>query len=360
MIPDWLQKLTTEGITIPVKLVITPEIDQSFLEFIKRLTNVSPIKSDEISYHEDILTWVQETKNKSVNVKSEDFSCRGCGSKNVEKRGFNKTKNGVFRKFKCRDCGHWTTLSVESNSIKNEHVENITCPDCDSTNIEKRGFQRNKSGVRQKYKCRNCGDLFTEPVEINEDKSEPVESVKLPETISQDFTEETITGDSKKIDNFTEGNVSDHFNLNTEQIEEISIEEYHERRRAAKNKKMNKTPSDLKEKIKNKRFWPVPGDNKVFYIELEKDALVLCYNAEMLETSWPEIIHLSSLPDTQLNTEIVTRSVTNPKKRIALKAFVQAYREERVRDPDAGIRPVLNVNTRADYDGNKIEGTMEG
>lgn len=292
MIPKWLQKIMTEGITIPVKLVITPEIDPAFQELFKSIAG-NPIA---------------ETK----------------------------------------EC---------------ESIDGVVCPDCDSMNIEKRGFRRNKGEVLQKYKCRDCGDLFTRSVEIHEDKIKPVEGVKFPETISQNFTEETITDEHEKIYNFTDRNVSDHFSLNTDGVQEVSLEEYFASRRSGKNKKLNnclaETPEDLKEKVKNNRFWPILGDKKVLYTELEKDTLVLCYNAEMLETSWPEIIQLSCLSDTQLNTEIVTRYVTNPEKRIALKAFVQAYREERVRDPDAGIRHVLNVNTRVDYDGNKIEGTLE-
>lgn len=113
--------------------------------------------------------------------------------------------------------------------------------------------------------------------------------------------------------------------------------------------------NEMEKPEKKKRFWPIPGDRTVSYCQLEKDELSLSYDGETIETSWPEIIRLSSLGETQRAEEIIKIYPSNPEKRIAIKSFILAYQEERVRDPDAFCRPILVTDTKVNENFGKVE-----
>lgn len=45
-------------------------------------------------------------------------ACTGCGSDNLEKRGFAYTQAGVFQRYLCRDCGSWSKDSKRESTTQ--------------------------------------------------------------------------------------------------------------------------------------------------------------------------------------------------------------------------------------------------
>jgi len=41
----------------------------------------------------------------------------------------------------------------------------MTCPNCGSEDFIKRGFQLNLGEKKQRYQCKKCGKIFTNPEE---------------------------------------------------------------------------------------------------------------------------------------------------------------------------------------------------
>lgn len=245
MIPEWLQKIMTEGITIPVKLVITPEIDPAFLNILQ-------------------------------------------------------------------------TLAAHNSAAqsKYEKADGVICPDCDSTNIEKRGFQRNKKGVKQKYKCRDCGDLFLEPVEINE-----VESLKSDEKEPDDFTEfqekpETEESEELEIsDNFTEVQL-------TEDIEDDPIKYGY----------ITERPDFIEVKDKSRLKYYSDGDN-----------LKINYHRCLIEIDWKTVIELSSVDVAKQKIAIMNYlgKNYNSQRATGLKHFIRLFLEGKIIHP-ASIEIPIN------------------
>ena len=47
-------------------------------------------------------------------VSSEDGTCRSCGGKNLQLRGFALTLNGRYQKYQCQDCGKWGRFNTRA------------------------------------------------------------------------------------------------------------------------------------------------------------------------------------------------------------------------------------------------------
>lgn len=51
--------------------------------------------------------------------KQQDFSCPNCGSKHLQKRGFNRTKVNMYQRYQCQKCGAWSqNTKCEKNIVK--------------------------------------------------------------------------------------------------------------------------------------------------------------------------------------------------------------------------------------------------
>lgn len=57
--------------------------------------------------YEALLPWIKNHPNRALYQHSPDCVCNNCGSKNLERRGFSKSKTNTFQRFQCRDCGTW-------------------------------------------------------------------------------------------------------------------------------------------------------------------------------------------------------------------------------------------------------------
>ena len=70
--------------------------------------------------YEALLPWIKNHPNRALYKQSHNLTCNNCGSKNLERRGFSKTKTNTFQRFQCCDCGTWLRdkNAVKSNSAK--------------------------------------------------------------------------------------------------------------------------------------------------------------------------------------------------------------------------------------------------
>lgn len=69
--------------------------------------NIQDVYLLESVYHE-FLPWIKNHPNKAIHDDSE-HSCPSCGSKNIQKRGYNVTRGGKYQRYQCSDCGTWSS-----------------------------------------------------------------------------------------------------------------------------------------------------------------------------------------------------------------------------------------------------------
>jgi hypothetical protein len=93
-----------EGITIPVKLVITPEIETGFLNLFKSLTEQQLIKEDI-----KVCDTEKKTYDEQKRKVRKGFPCTKCGSVNTESRGTRQRKKGIVKRHYCFDCDSWVS-----------------------------------------------------------------------------------------------------------------------------------------------------------------------------------------------------------------------------------------------------------
>jgi hypothetical protein len=102
----------------------------------------------------------------------------------------------------------------------------------------------------------------------------------------------------------------------------------------------------------------IPNTN-VQYKEDNKKLLIMYGKTEIL-TTWDEIVKLSGNSYGKARDNVKkSRSDLNTDDREILLIFMDAYRNGKIIDPDAGFRPMLHQNTGTTYDGSKLEGTLE-
>lgn len=77
--------------------------------------NIQDVYLLEAVYYE-FLPWIKNHPNKAIHNDSE-HSCPSCGSKHIQKRGFNVTSGGKYQRFQCQDCGSWSA-SRRTEKIK--------------------------------------------------------------------------------------------------------------------------------------------------------------------------------------------------------------------------------------------------
>jgi hypothetical protein len=70
-------------------------------------------------------------------------------------------------------------------------------------------------------------------------------------------------------------------------------------------------------------------------------------------TTWDCIVKLATLPFSKLHNKIAAL-FNSPNYRDMIHSLIDLYRTDVIRDPDYFARPMVMVDTRADYDGNKI------
>jgi hypothetical protein len=116
-----------------------------------------------------------------------------------------------------------------------------------------------------------------------------------------------------------------------------------------------------KEKPKDLSFTVLKGDKDLSY-KTTKDNLIISYKGKIINTTWNKIIRFADLDDSKIMIELQnTRNGKDGEIVSGILNFVSAYRAGKVRDPDAGIRPMLGTNTRTQYAGygGHVTGTLE-
>lgn len=54
-----------------------------------------------------VLPWIGSHPNIGLWT-GQERACPNCGSENVQKRGFDRTRSGTYQRFHCQDCGSWS------------------------------------------------------------------------------------------------------------------------------------------------------------------------------------------------------------------------------------------------------------
>jgi len=83
--------------------------------------------------------------------------CPDCLSNNIKKSGFVQAKTGMQQRYECKECGRtWTGMGRPKIP-----VVGIPCPDCHGQDIARKGWRITRQGKIQQYVCRSCGHIFT-------------------------------------------------------------------------------------------------------------------------------------------------------------------------------------------------------
>jgi len=85
------------------------------------------------------------------------MNCPDCLSENVKKSGFVKVKTGMQQRYECKECGR-TWVGMGRPKIP---VVGVTCDECHSPDIARKGYRITRQGKVQQYLCRSCGHIFT-------------------------------------------------------------------------------------------------------------------------------------------------------------------------------------------------------
>ena len=73
---------------------------------IMRSYNIQDVKLLETLYLQ-LLPWITNHPNHGLYVDDKEPVCIKCGSKHIGPRGFYKTKTGIYQRYKCKDCHSW-------------------------------------------------------------------------------------------------------------------------------------------------------------------------------------------------------------------------------------------------------------
>jgi len=98
----------------------------------------------------------QVTEKKNEN----EIKCPSCGKTNISKLGIFIQKSGKKQRYRCKDCGR--TFFVEYEQPIKPKPENIHCPKCKSDHVRRSGFITKGGEKIQRYQCVNCGFLLSE------------------------------------------------------------------------------------------------------------------------------------------------------------------------------------------------------
>lgn len=66
--------------------------------------------------YDKLLPWAIGTPNRAL-LDGESLACPSCGSKNVQRQGFKKTKTMTYQQFQCQDCGSWSRARIAEKNI---------------------------------------------------------------------------------------------------------------------------------------------------------------------------------------------------------------------------------------------------
>jgi outer membrane biosynthesis protein TonB len=104
----------------------------------------------------------------------------------------------------------------------------------------------------------------------------------------------------------------------------------------------------------------VRGEKNLKY-KTTGDILVIKSDDSIINTTWDEIARLADLSSIRLSRKVENLFKNDIIRQKALSSFVRAYQFEKVRDPDAGFKSMLNINTKAKYGGygGHVRGTLE-
>ena len=111
---------------------------------------------------------------------------------------------------------------------------------------------------------------------------------------------------------------------------------------------------------------PIQITGNLQYAESENGLVMIRYLSGTIYTLWSEIMKACQAK-TKHNAKAVPSSGHGGNKNTALNQFIKAVQGGLRKghaagsqvDPDADFKPMLQQNTRADYDGGKIEGSLE-
>ena len=106
----------------------------------------------------------------------------------------------------------------------------------------------------------------------------------------------------------------------------------------------------VKKSTEDYSFDLVRGEKNLKY-KTTGDILVIKADDSTINTTWAEIARLADLSNSKLSRKVENLFKNDIIRQKALSSFVRAYQFEKVRDPDAGFKPILNVNTKAKYGG---------
>ena len=62
-----------------------------------------------------LLPWIENHPNWNTYLRNSEFTCRNCGSTNVEHRGYAHTNTSVYKRFRCKEagCGRWSRARIQ-------------------------------------------------------------------------------------------------------------------------------------------------------------------------------------------------------------------------------------------------------
>lgn len=102
----------------------------------------------------------------------------------------------------------------------------------------------------------------------------------------------------------------------------------------------------------------VKGDSTLSY-KTVRDNVLICRNRDCVLFNWTDTIRLAKYRPQRIIEELTILRYMESEIKI-LFDFITAYRDDRAIDPDMGFRKILSTETSTNYDGNKVEGSLEG
>lgn len=57
--------------------------------------------------HEALLPWIKGHPHHALYALDDDTCCQNCGSRDLQRRGYDTTSLGKYPRFQCKDCGKW-------------------------------------------------------------------------------------------------------------------------------------------------------------------------------------------------------------------------------------------------------------
>lgn len=72
--------------------------------------------------YKTLLGWIPRHPNQGLYVESDNVICTNCGSDDLEKRGFRRTRARLYQRYCCNKCGAWSSSRLSEEGISSKVV----------------------------------------------------------------------------------------------------------------------------------------------------------------------------------------------------------------------------------------------